>query len=523
MKINHSFFVLILLIALSGVFAFSSPAQAALVDIQACDDSLFAGGDGSEGDPWQISTSSELYNVTFCSDDANQGNYFILTDDIDIGGEDFVNMYSSDDDLGWMPIGAYYEESSYGIEGFYGTFDGNHHVISNLYINRDASYQALFAFVEEGSLIYDLGLENVDVTGYAPGAIASTLAGTILTSYVKDVDISATDNDVAGGMVANMYSTSAIEDSYAYDIDVTTTYDAFLGGITGAMGSGAQIIRTYALGSVTLNDSHDYASVGGIAGGWYDVTDLEDSFAVVEITETGEDNPAIGGIVGKWGEPSEEGNNYWYDPEGEDGEEVCIGSNPEYAGGFCTAATSTNQFKNAENEPLASWDIVNTDNDDYEDYNGGYPFLAWEKDGDDAETVWGVFGLVTEEPPQEEKRSHRSGGRSSRSSRSEAPVVVAAAQPAGNTNSNAGISVRDLTLTFTGDDVKMLQEILVAKNTGPAALALKANGTTNYFGPLTQAALAEYQAANGIVPAIGYFGPLTRAQMKAAGVAGLWW
>lgn len=83
--------------------------------------------------------------------------------------------------------------------------------------------------------------------------------------------------------------------------------------------------------------------------------------------------------------------------------------------------------------------------------------------------------------------------------------------------------VRDLQLNDTGADVTKLQQVLIAVATGPAAAALTANGTSQLFGPLTQAALAEYQAKVGVTPAIGYFGTLTRAAMKAAGVAGLWW
>jgi hypothetical protein len=69
----------------------------------------------------------------------------------------------------------------------------------------------------------------------------------------------------------------------------------------------------------------------------------------------------------------------------------------------------------------------------------------------------------------------------------------------------------DLHFGMTGEDVNVLQLFLVEEGKGPAAAALKANGTTNYFGPLTRASLAEWQKANGITPAVGYFGPLTRA------------
>jgi peptidoglycan hydrolase-like protein with peptidoglycan-binding domain len=66
-------------------------------------------------------------------------------------------------------------------------------------------------------------------------------------------------------------------------------------------------------------------------------------------------------------------------------------------------------------------------------------------------------------------------------------------------------------------DVNDLQRYLVAENQGPAADALARHGTTDFFGPLTFAALKEFQQAVGIVPHSGYFGPITRGYIAAHG------
>lgn len=84
-------------------------------------------------------------------------------------------------------------------------------------------------------------------------------------------------------------------------------------------------------------------------------------------------------------------------------------------------------------------------------------------------------------------------------------------------------TIRDLTLKDEGDDVKKLQELLINKNTGNAAVELRRVGATGYFGRYTQAALSEYQKVNGVYPPVGYFGPLTRAKMKSLDMTGLWW
>jgi len=95
-----------------------------------------------------------------------------------------------------------------------------------------------------------------------------------------------------------------------------------------------------------------------------------------------------------------------------------------------------------------------------------------------------------------------------------AAFVPANAQTTTTTTTTTSASVtfsRDLTIGSTGADVTALQNWLISKSFAIAA------GATGYFGAQTQAALAKYQAANGISPAAGYFGPITRAKVNAGG------
>jgi peptidoglycan hydrolase-like protein with peptidoglycan-binding domain len=62
----------------------------------------------------------------------------------------------------------------------------------------------------------------------------------------------------------------------------------------------------------------------------------------------------------------------------------------------------------------------------------------------------------------------------------------------------------------SGASVATLQHFLIAQNKGPAAETLSKVGATAYFGALTRAALAEFQASVGISPALGNFGTITR-------------
>lgn len=74
----------------------------------------------------------------------------------------------------------------------------------------------------------------------------------------------------------------------------------------------------------------------------------------------------------------------------------------------------------------------------------------------------------------------------------------------------------NLTIGSTGADVTALQQYLVSKG----FLQMPVNVSYGYFGPITRGAVARWQAANGIAPAVGYFGPISRAALNGMIVTG---
>lgn len=79
-----------------------------------------------------------------------------------------------------------------------------------------------------------------------------------------------------------------------------------------------------------------------------------------------------------------------------------------------------------------------------------------------------------------------------------------------STTTTAGYTfTRSLTVGSQGADVTALQNYLISAGYPIAA------GATGYFGAQTAAALAKWQAANGIAPAVGYFGPVSMAKYKS--------
>ena len=66
---------------------------------------------------------------------------------------------------------------------------------------------------------------------------------------------------------------------------------------------------------------------------------------------------------------------------------------------------------------------------------------------------------------------------------------------------------RSLTIGAKGSDVTCLQDYLTS--TGHFTFS---GGSTGYFGPVTKTAVAAWQAANNVSPAVGYFGTISKAK-----------
>jgi len=78
-----------------------------------------------------------------------------------------------------------------------------------------------------------------------------------------------------------------------------------------------------------------------------------------------------------------------------------------------------------------------------------------------------------------------------------------------------GSPVGILKMGDTGQEVKKLQQYLIAQNSGELAGILATYGPTGVFGRLTKNTLIEFQKKAGITPAVGMYGPVTRAYIAA--------
>jgi hypothetical protein len=205
----------------------------------------FDGGDGSQADPYRISTGAQLAYLAqqVNSGTSYAGKYFTLTGDLDLNHHE------------WTAIGT-------DDKPFKGTFDGAGHVIRNLKINKPTtvSIQGLFGVLDHAE-VRDLGLVDVVITGNGVvGGIAGLVhnSSSITASYSTGTVTGTAANNGVGG-IAGYVSSSSITASYSTGT-ITGTYT--VGGIAGGVGSNSSITASYSTGTVTGT-----ADVGGIAGG----------------------------------------------------------------------------------------------------------------------------------------------------------------------------------------------------------------------------------------------------------------
>ena len=209
-------------------------------------------GDGTKGDPYQISTADELrwfaglVNGTLTDGTAqNTAACAVLTTNIDLGG------------AAWTPIGNF----SANISNIYtGTFDGAGYTISNLKVdNSSADYQGFVGYLESGGAIQNLTLdENCSVTGSDNvGGICGDNYGTIKNCY-NSASVSGSRMYVGGICGSSTYGTIT---NCGNGGAVTSSSD-YVGGVSGYNQINSTIKNCYNTG--TVSSSYDY--VGGICG-----------------------------------------------------------------------------------------------------------------------------------------------------------------------------------------------------------------------------------------------------------------
>jgi len=247
----------------------------------------FAGGTGTQADPWLISTPEQLQAMSACEGAAGVGKYFRLTNDIDLSSYLSADGAGYNGGEGWVPIGS--SITNY----FTGNFEGGGHVIKNLTINRPTTdFQGPFGYITvsgtSGS-IANLGLVDAKITAQQYiGALAGQNHGAAITSSYSlesapdEAFVTGTTNvgglvGVNQGVLTNCFATG----------DVSGIQ--FVGGLVGNCQNSPTLetvllVKCFASGDVAGTGMFN----GGLAGNSdVSITECHASGAVAGNEETG--------------------------------------------------------------------------------------------------------------------------------------------------------------------------------------------------------------------------------------------
>ena len=209
--------------------------------------SLKPAGSGSAEDPYLIADASQLrWFAAQVNDNGKSAICAQLTADIDLESKE------------WTPIGKNY---SYAYKG---TFDGQKHTVSGLFISGSASQNCgLFGYVEKGT-VKDLTVQGtITLTGsggssYGAGGIVGQLSGTEGSVRNCRSDVTITGGQNVGGIVGYVssgYSTATKSITGCVNTGRITSNSNNAGGIVG-----------YISGQVTVDSCYNRGTVAG--GGW---------------------------------------------------------------------------------------------------------------------------------------------------------------------------------------------------------------------------------------------------------------
>jgi len=275
----------------------------------------FAGGTGTESDPYQIADGAQL---AYLASEVNKGQpyenaCFVLTADIDLGNHD------------WTPIGNSFSDALFGgtdYSVFAGNLDGKGHTVSNISIGTEGApleSDVFGLFGVTGGKLSNLNLDGVTICGTAKnvsgyviglaGALSGSASGPVENCHVVNLSLTMSTPDSGrtaaywlGGLVGALDSRYIDECSVSGRITETSGKGS-IGGLIGELGRAAKI--TYSHADVALDVKPDYyggANVGGLIGKGNGEKDPETVISNCYATGTVVGGAYSGGFAGSlWG------------------------------------------------------------------------------------------------------------------------------------------------------------------------------------------------------------------------------
>lgn len=288
----------------------------------------FAGGDGSEADPYQIQDWNQLQNL---KDYLVQGHYFVLNNDLTPSSTGYAEQVKDGSTLanggtGWQPLSYRPTEGDPDAPNF--SLDGNGYTISGLEINvtSDALGWGLFgvlgteppnalanksaAFTIKNLSLADLSITTSGSAKRIGGLVGETWVSATFENVAVEGSFTSTCCSV-GGLVGFVHTlrhnrTLTLKNTSTNVAITNNSPFPYVGGLIGRLvanenGSGELIEDSYSLGDVTS----DGRNVGGLFGGssFDGGLVIRRSYATGDITSTdaGDAGRWVGGLAGRSG------------------------------------------------------------------------------------------------------------------------------------------------------------------------------------------------------------------------------
>ena len=251
----------------------------------------FAGGTGTEDNPYLISTAEGLSAI---ADDLSA--CYRLDADIDLSGVD------------WTPIGSFTHTGDAdpdrpdAANAFTGIFDGGSHTISNLTVDQPEGYAVgLFGCLRDAH-IFNLTLDSATVDGsMMTGTVAgyaynSRLTAVSLTgsNYITGHNTDARSAEMIGGILGR--GKDSLVDSCAARANVTLPDTSRNAGILCGDMETSSVINGYATG--TMKAGNDCYGLGAISGSGFGSEEVINCTAENVRITVGDNARMVGGLTG---------------------------------------------------------------------------------------------------------------------------------------------------------------------------------------------------------------------------------
>lgn len=228
-----------------------------------------------------------------------EGKTVYLDNDLDLAGYEWISIGN----------GLNQTKDPDGYYSFCGTFDGQGHVISNLY-SHDSLLDNDDNFIPDSNLATPHGRDV-----YKTGLFGSVYEGTIKNLGVENADIWIDPNDVSTygeGILVDFLEDSTVENCWTTgSITGGKYFEKFIGGIVGTILGNCNVSGCYSKATITGNydgsgytdpngakPMDNYDSLGGIVGGMiYGNVTISDCWFDGEIA-VNSIQAAVGGIAG---------------------------------------------------------------------------------------------------------------------------------------------------------------------------------------------------------------------------------